>query len=111
MCHSIDLLPLVGEVPGRDGLFMSAGYNGESECIARARWSSSPLSGASRPPETDGKAAAANITGHGMATIVNITRCLAQQLVTGERDARLPRCFDITQERLDKAATHCKPLL
>lgn len=46
-----------------------------------------------------------------MATSMNITRCLAQHLVTGQRDSRLPRCFDITQERLDKAASHCLPLV
>lgn len=49
--------------------------------------------------------------GHGMATIVNITRCLAQHLLTGKRDDRLPRCFDISQERLDRAAAKCTPLL
>ncbi|BEI80771.1 hypothetical protein CcaverHIS002_0113000 [Cutaneotrichosporon cavernicola] len=76
MCHSVDMRPLVGEVPGKTGMFISAGYNG-----------------------------------HGMATIVNITRCLAQHLVTGVRDHRLPRCFDISQERLDRAAAECLPLL
>lgn len=48
--------------------------------------------------------------GHGMAKIVNITRCLAENMRTGVWDDRLPRCFEITHARLERAKK-CKPFL
>jgi hypothetical protein len=37
-----------------------------------------------------------------MARILTATRGLAHTLATGEWDQRLPKVFDITQERLDR---------
>lgn len=114
MCHSVDLRPLVGPVPGKEGLFISAGYNGASSWVykweARCLPSEAVAGGMTTSPELVHRPSELT-PGHGMATSMNITRCLAQQLVTGQRDSRLPRCFDITQERLDKAASHCLPLM
>ncbi|TXT07093.1 hypothetical protein VHUM_03263 [Vanrija humicola] len=75
LCHSVDLVPLVGRVLDKPGLWASISYNG-----------------------------------HGMAKIVNITRCLAENMRTGVWDDRLPRCFEITHARLERAKK-CKPFL
>lgn len=74
LCHSVDLIPMVGPVPGRTNTFMTAGYSGM-----------------------------------GMAMIINITRGLANQLKTGEWDETVPRCFQLTEERLDKAKECLQP--
>lgn len=37
MAHSIDLVPLVGPVPGKRGLFVSAGYNGKQSAEPPSR--------------------------------------------------------------------------
>ena len=50
-----DLLPLVGRVPGRDGLWVAAGYSGHGNVIGFARASSSPTrSSAARRPSCSG---------------------------------------------------------
>lgn len=76
MCHSIDLVPLVGPMPDQPGLWLSAGYNG-----------------------------------HGMAMIVNITRSIAEHMKTGQWDERMPTCYAITTDRLERAAKSCPPLI
>lgn len=45
-----------------------------------------------------------------MASILNATRYLARQLQTGEWDEGLPRCFQITEERLKRARQAKSPL-
>lgn len=74
ICHSFDQTPLVGALPGRKNVYMSAGYSGQ-----------------------------------GMALIVNITRGLANQLKTGEWDDTVPRCFELSQERLNRIKSALNP--
>lgn len=93
MAHSIDWVPLVGPVPDMPGLWVSAGYNGESG--VRGRHSDEQLT---------------SIVGHGMAKIITITRSIAQHMKTGKWDPRMPQCFAITKERL-RAAKQCKPVI
>lgn len=53
---------------------------------------------------------AAGYSGQGMALIVNITRGLAHQLKTGQwDDETMPRCFEITQARLERAKRALQP--
>lgn len=40
--------------------------------------------------------------GHGMARILTATQSLAANIKTGEWDSRLPRVFEITEQRLEK---------
>lgn len=68
ICASRDLLPLVGQVPEKEGLYVAVGFHG-----------------------------------HGMARIPQVSRCLAQIITKGGWDDRLPRSFEITKERLEKA--------
>lgn len=50
----------------------------------------------------------ADIAGHGMASILNATRYLAEHIKTGQWQQGLPRCFEITEERLRRAAKDAK---
>jgi glycine/D-amino acid oxidase-like deaminating enzyme len=68
LAGSADLLPLIGAVRGKPGLWAAAGFHG-----------------------------------HGMARILTCTRGLAAQMGSGDWDERLPRVFDITEERLERA--------
>lgn len=45
-----------------------------------------------------------------MATILNASRYLAQHMQTGEWQNGLPRCFEITEERLRNARNAMSPL-
>lgn len=73
LAASADLLPLIGAVRGKAGLWAAAGFHG-----------------------------------HGMARILTCTRGLALQMKDGQWDERLPRCFDITPERLKRAQQAAK---
>ncbi|CED85316.1 FAD dependent oxidoreductase [Phaffia rhodozyma] len=69
MGYSRDVLPLVGQIPGKKGLWTAVAFHG-----------------------------------HGMSRIISCTQSLAQQIKDqGTWDPRLPRSFEITQERLDRA--------
>ncbi|TXT10487.1 uncharacterized protein COLE_04421 [Cutaneotrichosporon oleaginosum] len=68
LAASADLLPLIGAVRDKPGMWAAAGFHG-----------------------------------HGMARILTCTRGLAAQMKTGDWDERLPRVFDITPERLQRA--------
>lgn len=46
-----------------------------------------------------------------MAMIINITKSIAEQMKTGRWDERMPRCYAITSERLERAAEACGPLI
>lgn len=46
---------------------------------------------------------AAGYNGRGMALIHSVTRGLAQQLKSGQWDNRVPRTFEVTAERLQRA--------
>lgn len=46
-----------------------------------------------------------------MSRIVNCTRALAHTLLTSTWDARLPRSFELTNERLERAAREAPPLI
>lgn len=92
-----DWLPVVGEVPGKKGLFVSAGFHGASGRRRRAlpaRRSQLLTPAPSSSP------------GHGMSRIFLTAKALASTLETGEWDPILPESFKYTAERLDR----CKDL-
>jgi hypothetical protein len=91
MGASRDLLPLVGEIPGSEGLYAAVAFNG----IFVPRTLCAKLRSA----------------GHGMARILTATRGLAFQMKHGNWDDRLPRVFAITEERLRRAQQHVPDLL
>lgn len=74
ICHSVDHVPLLGALPGRNNIYMSAGYSGQ-----------------------------------GMALLVNTTRGLDYMLKNNQWDERVPRSFELTQARLDRAKTALHP--
>lgn len=78
MGASADMLPLIGPVPDKPGLWTAVGFHGECGPLA-------PL-----------------IPGHGMSRIPLCSRALEHHLRTGEWDARLPRVFETTAARLEK---------
>ncbi|ORY24568.1 FAD dependent oxidoreductase-domain-containing protein [Naematelia encephala] len=61
-------------------------------------------------PNKPGLWAAVAFHGHGMARILTCTRSLAKQILNpGEWDERLPKSFEITEERLERAKQAPKP--
>lgn len=62
-----DNVPFLGEMPGKEGQYIIAGFNG-----------------------------------HGMARIFHLAPCLAKVIKGEGWDETVPRCFEVTQERLEK---------
>jgi len=52
---------------------------------------------------------AAGYSGQGMALAINVTRGLASLLKTGQWDESVPRCFELTASRLERARRALKP--
>lgn len=73
LAASADLIPLIGAVRSKPGLWVAAGFHG-----------------------------------HGMARILTCTQGLAMQMKDGRWDERLPRVFDTTPERLERAQRAAK---
>jgi hypothetical protein len=84
------------EAPGEGGTRVWSGI----QCASR---DTLPLVGA--VPGRKGLWVNVGHHGHGMGRIPFITRSLAATITTGQWDARLPRCFEITEKRLDKGQT------
>lgn len=84
------------EAPGEGGTRVWSGI----QCASR---DTLPLVGA--VPGRKGLWVNVGHHGHGMGRIPFITRSLAATVTKGQWDARLPRCFEITERRLDKGQT------
>lgn len=77
-----DALPFVGDIPGKKGQFVAAGYNGHGEFVS------------------DVSREAANGL-PGMARIFLCAPSLASYILEGEWDAEMPKSFQITPERIE----------
>lgn len=94
MAYSRDVLPLVGPVPGKKGLWAAVAFHGHgaSPLLLPAASSFTYLTVFLVPSP-------------GMSRILCVTRSLAQHIQSGTWDSRLPRSFEITAERFERAKT------
>jgi hypothetical protein len=78
-------VPFIGDVPGKDGQYVAAGYNGHGKYLKGLRLKI------------------------GMARIFLCAPTLANYILTDKWDPAMPDAFKITPERLDKLRAKIAP--
>jgi hypothetical protein len=94
MGYSRDMLPLVGPVPGKKGLWSAVAFHGHG---ASHLFPSLPSLQGAYPDSS------VSFRPSGMSRIICVTRSLAQHIQTGKWDPRLPKSFEISTERFERA--------